>query len=101
MTNRERFKEVFGVDGSIVANVLPKDDISLGSCGYYGCNEECCCSRIYPRCPKWWDDEYDKDEHHPLIGNEDSEKHSCAECSQINCKNHGFMFSGLCRNYLK
>ena len=61
MTNRECFKVVFGVDGSIVANVLPKDDISLGSCGYYGCNEECCCSRIYPRCPKWWDDKYDKD----------------------------------------
>lgn len=62
MTNREKFEQTFGYDGSIVSSVIPNSGVSvleqIGSCGYTcGCKESCA-SRRFPRCPKWWDDEY-------------------------------------------
>lgn len=60
MTNKEKFIEEFGYDGSIVAHVKPNDRHS-GSCGYLYCVENCA-SRVYPRCPMWWEDEYNEDE---------------------------------------
>ena len=56
MTNKEKFEKEFGYDGTIVNKVLP-NEFGVGSCGYTDCRESCA-SRHYPRCPKWWDDEY-------------------------------------------
>lgn len=60
MTNSEKFKEVFGYDGTICV-VKEKGR----TCGYNSpysshpeCNEERCASRHFPRCPLWWDDEF-------------------------------------------
>ena len=60
MTNKEKFREAFGYDGSIVADCFPGDCGQLGSCGYPLCSESCA-SRHFPRCPHWWNDEYSTD----------------------------------------
>lgn len=60
MTNKEKFIEAFGYDGSIVSDVLPYYICARrisGSCGYDKCTESCG-SRSFPRCPHWWNDEY-------------------------------------------
>ena len=58
MTNSEKFKEVFGFDGSIVNRIPPGEVYQVGSCGYFCECKESCASRYYPRCPIWWNDEF-------------------------------------------
>lgn len=63
MTNKEKFVEVFGYNGSIVNQVEPyriRETRVIGTCGYDACLE-CCASRNFPRCPMWWNDEYKED----------------------------------------
>lgn len=73
MTNREKFIECFGYDGSIVSNVRPSQiKYQTGSCGYPTCNETCA-SRCYPRCPHWWEDEFSDKNRVWMIRNENGE----------------------------
>lgn len=58
MTNREKFKEIFGFDGSIVNRIPPDEAHQVGSCGYLCECKESCASMYYPRCPKWWENEF-------------------------------------------
>lgn len=54
MTNREKFKEVFGFD-------LNTDHMN---CIAEGCCEDCpAYRRKYDNCPEFWDDEYEEQEH--------------------------------------
>lgn len=64
MTNGEKFKEVFGYEGSTVSKVKPGTLMydTKGSCGYAHCTESCA-SRYFPRCPKWWNDTFKKKEY--------------------------------------
>ena len=59
MTNKEKFKSIFGYDGSVLNDILPEDSANgIGTCGYmYSCTESCA-ARYTPRCPRWWNDEY-------------------------------------------
>lgn len=61
MTNREKFAEAFGYDGSIMSEVLPGTNCyrSLGSCGIEQCTDSCA-SRCFPRCPLWWNDVFEE-----------------------------------------
>ena len=74
ISNREKFKEVFGFDGSSVCQVLPSKPYNPGSCGYSECKEGCPL-RFFPRCPYWWSDPYAKREsvrgwcmYEPIVG---------------------------------
>jgi len=97
MTNAEKFKEVFGYDGSIVSDVKPGKNCyrSFGSCGYDECRDSCA-SRCFPRCPLWWNDTFKPNERSAMVCFEvkNNTVHLCESCSntypECNAESIGF-----------